>query len=554
MIPPGFLVAVTLASAHAPSPGPSLGSAPASSRTALKEDSSASTVPGDFGSILADLGTLATAPESDRVEDGTFDLGATLAWPGITPSLPVETPTLATGDDEAPPLPDEEPETQPAIALEIVSSVEQPVEPPVAVPQTLPTGLLEAAADTVTLDPRMTRGLSMGFVARLSRVAERLWNEHGLRLEVVEGFRSEARQADLFMQGRTEPGPVVTWTTKSLHSTGSAADVFIAGAPVSQENAPLLARVAREEGLRTLYPLDSGHIQLDGPGGETGPEGPLARRVPDPLAPPTPPRKGVAPVAPVAPVAKPARVGGTTSSGEPASGGRQAKPLVAELANVEASRVSAGAEVGPTENAVRRKTREAVHGDSGLADAQPVTAGSDRRDAPPSASLRAPPGLAGAAPGGALTSVALDPERFEARLALTNIRSVHLPMEGLGEGASLQVGMRGATVDARLSVPDPLVAADLREAFHELRQQLGSRGLDSGEIEVHLVSENKTGALLRPGGLGDPGALHMGSSAGRTASDSDTFGSRLPRQGEDPADVRERGSRTKRDNRKEKPE
>lgn len=50
---------------------------------------------------------------------------------------------------------------------------------------------------------------------------------HGLRVELFEGFRSEERQAALFAQGRTKPGPIVTRARagESWHQYGLAADV-----------------------------------------------------------------------------------------------------------------------------------------------------------------------------------------------------------------------------------------------------------------------------------------------------------------------------------------
>lgn len=49
---------------------------------------------------------------------------------------------------------------------------------------------------------------------------------------VVEGLRSKQRQADLYAQGRTKPGKVVTWTLRSKHLEGRAVDLapFIDGA------------------------------------------------------------------------------------------------------------------------------------------------------------------------------------------------------------------------------------------------------------------------------------------------------------------------------------
>jgi peptidoglycan L-alanyl-D-glutamate endopeptidase CwlK len=49
---------------------------------------------------------------------------------------------------------------------------------------------------------------------------------------VIEGVRTEARQRDLYAQGRTKPGKVVTWTLKSNHfknprtGFGHAVDLF----------------------------------------------------------------------------------------------------------------------------------------------------------------------------------------------------------------------------------------------------------------------------------------------------------------------------------------
>jgi peptidoglycan L-alanyl-D-glutamate endopeptidase CwlK len=47
----------------------------------------------------------------------------------------------------------------------------------------------------------------------------------GLRPELVEGTRSQDRQDELYEQGRTKPGNVVTWTRKSKHSKGMAVDL-----------------------------------------------------------------------------------------------------------------------------------------------------------------------------------------------------------------------------------------------------------------------------------------------------------------------------------------
>lgn len=42
---------------------------------------------------------------------------------------------------------------------------------------------------------------------------------------VIEGVRTQARQDELYAQGRTKPGTVVTWTRTSKHITGHAVDL-----------------------------------------------------------------------------------------------------------------------------------------------------------------------------------------------------------------------------------------------------------------------------------------------------------------------------------------
>jgi peptidoglycan L-alanyl-D-glutamate endopeptidase CwlK len=50
--------------------------------------------------------------------------------------------------------------------------------------------------------------------------------KEGLDVQVACGFRPQAIQDDLWKQGRTRPGPIVTWTRHSKHSLGLAVDLF----------------------------------------------------------------------------------------------------------------------------------------------------------------------------------------------------------------------------------------------------------------------------------------------------------------------------------------
>jgi hypothetical protein len=391
-----------------------------------------------------------------------------------------------------------------------------PLLPPfVAVPQVDPT----AAQAEPGLDPGALRGLDRAFAARLERVAERLRTEHGLRLEIVEGLRSQLRQNELFTQGRTEPGAVVTWTTNSLHTVGQAADVYVDGAPVTSGAALLLARVAREEGLRTLYPIDSGHIQALVPGGEAGPEGPLPRSgaAPTPGAPP--PRRGVAPVAPVAPVAKPATPGGFSLGERPGDEGvyDADRPEARSIGRVAVPSTGRAGTLG-AEIAARRPTRPEPTTSTSSAPV-PELAAHAFAGAPAATTL--PSHVGTASPSSeAASPPALDPARFEVADASRPYRSVQVPLDGVGEGASLRVGLRGTSVDARLTVADTLVAFDLTRGLDELGHQLARRGLDVVGLAVRLVAD----------GVADSeSSQNRGSPASR-----------------DPLEERERGTRRRR--------
>ena len=45
------------------------------------------------------------------------------------------------------------------------------------------------------------------------------------QIRIVEGIRTQDRQNELYEQGRTKPGKMVTWTRNSKHLTGDAIDL-----------------------------------------------------------------------------------------------------------------------------------------------------------------------------------------------------------------------------------------------------------------------------------------------------------------------------------------
>ena len=45
--------------------------------------------------------------------------------------------------------------------------------------------------------------------------------------QISQGLRTYAEQQELYAQGRTKPGAIVTWTMNSRHLTGNAVDVAV---------------------------------------------------------------------------------------------------------------------------------------------------------------------------------------------------------------------------------------------------------------------------------------------------------------------------------------
>jgi hypothetical protein len=108
--------------------------------------------------------------------------------------------------------------------------------------------------------------LSPEFRERLQRVMERMKQEFGHDVTVVETVRSPERQAALFAQGRSTPGPVVTWTLDSKHAHGRAADLMVDGTWDNPDGYAHLALIATQEGLHTLGARDPGHVELPADG------------------------------------------------------------------------------------------------------------------------------------------------------------------------------------------------------------------------------------------------------------------------------------------------
>jgi len=92
---------------------------------------------------------------------------------------------------------------------------------------------------------------------------------YGADVAVVSGLRTQTEQDRLYAQGRTSPGPVVTWTRTSSHTSGRAVDLaFRVGGSVNY-NVPAwwwdaLGYLGSLAGLRrtALSKGDLGHFEL----------------------------------------------------------------------------------------------------------------------------------------------------------------------------------------------------------------------------------------------------------------------------------------------------
>lgn len=90
----------------------------------------------------------------------------------------------------------------------------------------------------------------------------------GLDVLITETYRTQERQDWLYAQGRTRPGPKVTWTKKSKHSQGLAFDIAKAGPDPYGDHDFFrrCAEIGRDLGLTPGYywkKQDKPHFQLD---------------------------------------------------------------------------------------------------------------------------------------------------------------------------------------------------------------------------------------------------------------------------------------------------
>lgn len=82
----------------------------------------------------------------------------------------------------------------------------------------------QSSTTNFTLSARSLAKLE-GVDERLVAVVKRAIQITSEDFAVIEGLRSQERQAELYAQGRTKPGQIVTWTMDSPHLHGKAVDL-----------------------------------------------------------------------------------------------------------------------------------------------------------------------------------------------------------------------------------------------------------------------------------------------------------------------------------------
>ncbi len=318
--------------------------------------------------------------------------------------------------------------------------------------------------DVARLDPE--------FRDRLERVMDRMRQEFGHTVAIVETVRSQARQDALFAQGRTAPGPVVTWTKNSKHGKGLAADLVVDGQWQNPAGYARLAELARQEGLRTLGARDPGHVELPVEGGVSGET--LGNLLND-------------------------------LQGEAGDPARQLRADVNTGAGDE-SRASAMARVANVAQVARVATVASVAKVATVArPGESARAGNAGNDAISPLAVSGPAPMAGATdlagsmrvvtPAAAVNmadriSQLMD---LQATQAAKPLSSVLLRMDNAnGIEDQIRIDTRGTSVDARLGLGNAQQAAALTDRLGELREALERRGLTADGVRVQATTATRT--------------------------------------------------------------
>jgi hypothetical protein len=481
-------------------------------RTVLASASSAATVPSEL-----DARTAALAPRGLSTDDRQLALAA-LAERAQGANV---SELLARGDREAAGLRGRLDALLDAAGTARGRAIAESARPEFA-------NAVARSAANVNVAVRDADALAPEFKTRLDRVIDRMRDEFGHDVQVVETVRSPERQEHLHAQGRTRPGPVVTWTLDSAHLSGEAADVIIDGKWNNPQGYARLHAIAAEEGLHTLGMRDPGHLELRGSAGN----GARAARATDDSAAAIGASSvggaGMASVARVAQVAQVASVARVATVARPGATGlaRAAErigrepgtpaPAATDGLPASASRTGLLASAG----AASRQGGSDTSNESG----QDAAGERDRRAARVSelnaASARATASMEGTSAIGSLSP-------STARLVDQGIAAVEAPAEStaaaraesiavLREDAparpltsltmqletpdgpeQVRVSLRGGVVGAQVSTSNAELADRLRLQTADLQDALGRHGLDTEPMRVQQTTRAQDGDAAR---------------------------------------------------------
>ncbi len=382
---------------------------------------------------------------------------------------------------------------------------------------------LSASAADVSTPIKDLDGVAPELRARIDRVIERMKNEYGHDVTIVESVRSQARQDFLFAQGRTRPGQVVTWTRDSAHTRGEAVDVIIDGSWENAGGFARLQRIAREEGLRTLGMKDPGHLELPRNGQSLNKAAAIAARV-DAKVERFPEQAQVAGVAHVAGVAGVARVADTASSA-PTGPGFNANAAYAAQQNAGQQGEST------TGNAFGRGTRDdretptntgrkLGHTARDPASGEPTAFGSLNPSAVGPSVLTGTPQTAGTTPaaGSEQAQRVSDIQQLRADAPAGPLTRMTLNVDGAnGTQERITVDLRGNTVDTFITT-NPANVDKLRMHSGELQDALSRHGLESETVTVRAATKSDSADAVRTM-LSERDALKLGAAQASTQGD-----------------------------------
>ncbi len=365
-------------------------------------------------------------------------------------------------------------------------------------------------AEVTTLDvttaDRSLEGLSPELRARVERVVERMKNEYGHDVTLVETTRSQERQDWLFAQGRTRSGPVVTWTRDSAHTRGEAVDVMIDGSWDNAAGFARLQRIAREEGLRTLGMKDPGHLELPSSTSPTDRAADARARVDARIPQDTANGRGVASVARVAGVAGVARV--ADQGAAPMSGSDAFAAGTAALQSASPDSQSGHGhafgrgerdESGKPLNNGKALGKETPHHDARGNDQAAFGAFGGPAGTPGHTGVTGADRAAqvGGTPAASQAERVSDIQQMRADAPATPLNRLTLNVEGAsGTQERITVDVRGNTVQTQITT-DAGTADRMRLRTADLQDALGRHGLESDRLRIRTGGNTDTVELSR---------------------------------------------------------